>query len=341
MLRALVKRNEIAEAQTVLKDRLTRELPQKRRLKIGFRGDEFRMLTHFNSSLWFSTETLTRKDYPNIKVPRYWNAFGLGIRSSGNQYIVVEVNSPLSGYTKQVSGLFAEGSQGLYLLHTGRIGGGRKGVGKNAFKKSFEGDWVKVLDDQGRKQDAILIGRIKDRKFLQHVLRFVLEVNRFKEHIARNNRPDEDVIQREEEAAQKSIEINKRLGRVQKKQLTMSRIGQGVFRRNVERLERRCRITGVASKTHLRASHIKPWRRSTNEEKLDGNNGLLLAPHIDHLFDRGYISFADNGQLRLSKNLDKATLNKWHIPSRTNVGSFNKDQRRYLNYHRRYVFRDQ
>jgi putative restriction endonuclease len=48
------------------------------------------------------------------------------------------------------------------------------------------------------------------------------------------------------------------------------------------------------------ASHIKPWCESTNEERLNGENGLLLTPSIDHLFDRGFISFEDNGELLIS-----------------------------------------
>jgi hypothetical protein len=52
----------------------------------------------------------------------------------------------------------------------------------------------------------------------------------------------------------------------------------------VMRIERACRITGVNREEHLRASHCKPWRDSTNDERLDGENGLLLTPSIDHLF---------------------------------------------------------
>ena len=66
------------------------------------------------------------------------------------------------------------------------------------------------------------------------------------------------------------------------------------------RIERACRITGVTREEHLRASHCKPWRDSSNEERLDGENGLLLTPNADHLFDRGFIGFEDNGDVRVS-----------------------------------------
>ena len=70
-----------------------------------------------------------------------------------------------------------------------------------------------------------------------------------------------------------------------------------MYKSRVELLEEGCRVTGVRRPQHLVASHIKPWRDSTDAEKLDGHNGLLLSPHVDHLFDRAYISFSDSGKL--------------------------------------------
>lgn len=84
----------------------------------------------------------------------------------------------------------------------------------------------------------------------------------------------------------------------QKQQIILARKGQGQFRKNVQRLERFCRVTKVNRPEHLRASHCKPWRDCENaDERLNGENGLLLTPSIDHLFDRGFISFEDNGLL--------------------------------------------
>jgi putative restriction endonuclease len=71
---------------------------------------------------------------------------------------------------------------------------------------------------------------------------------------------------------------------------------------------------------------------------LDGYNGLLLSPHIDHLFDRGYISFSDTGDLLLSKDVSQSLLQPWGITLPRNVGSFCKEQRVYLEHHRRSVF---
>ena len=91
------------------------------------------------------------------------------------------------------------------------------------------------------------------------------------------------------------------IGEVERTQLVRARRGQGVFRANVRLTESRCRVTHLSDPAHLHASHIKPWKDSTDEEKLNGCNGLLLSPHVDHLFDRGLISFTDNGDLLLSE----------------------------------------
>jgi hypothetical protein len=118
--------------------------------------------------------------------------------------------------------------------------------------------------------------------------------------------------------------------------VVLARRGQGIFKQRVMRIERTCRITGVTREEHLRASHCKPWRDSSNEERLDGENGLLLTPTVDHLFDRGFIGFEDNGDVIVSPVADKASLQRMGVnPMRTiNVGHFTTGQRRYLSFHR-------
>ena len=74
-------------------------------------------------------------------------------------------------------------------------------------------------------------------------------------------------------------------------------------------------------------------------EKLDGNNGLLLSPHVDQLFDGGWISFSDSGDLMRSSRLDSNVLGRWQIPEILNVGSFNEGQKKYLAFHRESVFK--
>lgn len=121
--------------------------------------------------------------------------------------------------------------------------------------------------------------------------------------------------------------------------IVLARRGQGLFKTRVMNIERACRITGVSREEHLRASHCKPWRDATNAERLDGENGLLLTPTIDHLFDRGFIAFEDNGKVIVSPVAHSESLRRMGIdPTQPpSVGSFSTGQRRYLEFHRENV----
>jgi HNH endonuclease len=123
--------------------------------------------------------------------------------------------------------------------------------------------------------------------------------------------------------------------------LVQSRRGQGLFRDNVRSVERACRITRVERMEHLIASHVQPWRDSNNEQRLDDENGLLLTPTVDHLFDKGFISFEDSGQLIVSPVADQKSLKRMGIEPEgpVNVGAFSEGQRRYLEFHRENVLR--
>jgi putative restriction endonuclease len=122
----------------------------------------------------------------------------------------------------------------------------------------------------------------------------------------------------------------------EKEAIVLARRGQGLFRQRVSSIESRCRVTGVSNPGHLRASHCKPWRDSNNEERLNGENGLLLTPSIDHLFDRGFISFATEGTLIISPVAHKPSLERMGIKTTeiVRVGGFTAGQRGFLEYHR-------
>jgi hypothetical protein len=138
----------------------------------------------------------------------------------------------------------------------------------------------------------------------------------------------------------RDIQFSQIEGNLEKIQLVKSRRGQGIFKANVRLIETACRVTGVSNIKHLRASHIKPWAQSDDKEKLDGFNGLLLSPHVDHLFDKGFITFEDNGNLCISKLLNFKVLAQWNLEKVKNVGNFTSEQKSYLNFHREKVFKE-
>lgn len=124
-------------------------------------------------------------------------------------------------------------------------------------------------------------------------------------------------------------------------QLSTVRAKQSLFRRRLLTVEKSCRLTGIEDLRFLRASHIKPWSRcATGDERVDGNNGLLLSPHADFLFDRGWITFEDGGALVRSHRLPEEVIHRIGLdltPGRA-CGSFAGSQRVYLEYHRNAVF---
>lgn len=155
----------------------------------------------------------------------------------------------------------------------------------------------------------------------------------------------EDVIERR-------IAADAQLDDTVKKSVILARRGQGKFRASVEATEPACRLTGVANPSLLIASHIKPWRLcSSAQERLDGMNGLLLTPDADWLFDRGFISFEDDGAIMISPRVDRADLRRLGFEHLVNerfelaeaqtswqVSAFPVQRRPYLAYHRSQVF---
>lgn len=148
-----------------------------------------------------------------------------------------------------------------------------------------------------------------------------------------------DDLEMLETRLEQHIEKDVAISETDRTAIVRARRGQGLFRDRVAQIEKRCRITGVDNPAHLVASHCKPWRDATNEERLDGENGLLLTPSVDHLFDRGFIGFEDTGQLIVSPIAHKPSLLRMGIEENevVNVGSFTSWQKRFLEFHRNSV----
>ncbi|HFT7412830.1 HNH endonuclease [Stenotrophomonas maltophilia] len=121
---------------------------------------------------------------------------------------------------------------------------------------------------------------------------------------------------------------------------TEVRTKQRLFRERLIGVEKGCRLTGIEDLRFLRASHIKPWADSTHSERVDGENGLLLAPHADLLFDRGWISFSTSGRLLVSSSLPSDVQVRLGLKLNTSLryGFFSSKQLSFLEFHREVVF---
>ncbi|WP_186424957.1 HNH endonuclease [Cupriavidus metallidurans] len=118
--------------------------------------------------------------------------------------------------------------------------------------------------------------------------------------------------------------------------LVVQRVGQDLFRNALmDYWQGRCCVTGLAVTPLLRASHIKPWAKClSDDERLDVFNGLLLAPHIDALFDGGWISFSDVGGLLVSEALPSAARAQLGVSSEWTIRSLKPAHAPYLAFHR-------
>jgi putative restriction endonuclease len=136
------------------------------------------------------------------------------------------------------------------------------------------------------------------------------------------------------------VKADEAISETEKSAIVLSRRGQGLFRARVASLEKKCRITGVTNLEFLRASHTKPWRDASNSERLDGENGFLLTPDADLLFDRGFLSFENTGKVLVSPVADRTAIEQMGITNSMlqNVGSFSEGQRKYLDFHRENIF---
>lgn len=123
--------------------------------------------------------------------------------------------------------------------------------------------------------------------------------------------------------------------------LIVQRVGQDMFRRGlIDYWEGRCPLSGLAVVELLRASHIKPWVDcETDKERLDVFNGLLLAPHLDAAFDRGFMTLDDEGCVVLSASLDAGARTALGLDGSLRQVALTGAHCAYLHWHRRRVFR--
>tara|TARA_B100000965_G_C19573246_1_gene750079 strand:+ start:609 stop:1478 length:870 start_codon:yes stop_codon:yes gene_type:complete len=121
----------------------------------------------------------------------------------------------------------------------------------------------------------------------------------------------------------------------ERKGLVTSRVGQGVYRRRLlDKWDSKCSVTGVGITKILISSHIVPWRDSNDIERRDVDNGILLTPTLDGLFDKYLITFDNNGKIIFSNDLDENELDTLGINSDMKLSFLNSRTKSYLKRHR-------
>lgn len=144
-----------------------------------------------------------------------------------------------------------------------------------------------------------------------------------------------DLTQIDVSADIRQVMENKALSETEKTAMISIRMGQGSFRKQLINMWGGCAVTGYRNPQMLLASHIKPWRKSSNEERLDKFNGLLLLANLDKVFDLGFISFDDKGKVLISDYLEQPEVLGLKPEMSFAIRSEHKP---YLGYHRDELF---
>ena len=127
----------------------------------------------------------------------------------------------------------------------------------------------------------------------------------------------------------------KRPNETERKGLVTSRVGQGAYRKSIlHRWEYKCAVTGFEKLDVLVASHIVPWSKATNDERLDPYNGILLSPTYDALFDRHFISFEKSGKIILTEKVNIDSFHRLGVTGKEVIKDFRTDNHYYLERHR-------
>lgn len=118
----------------------------------------------------------------------------------------------------------------------------------------------------------------------------------------------------------------------------VQRRGQAIFKSKLLEDSGECAICKMDEPSLLIASHIKPWKYSSNFERLDKYNGFLLCPNHDKLFDQGLITFTDEGNIVVSSYLTPKTKKAFGLPETLCI-YLDEAHKKYLSWHRENCFK--
>lgn len=179
-------------------------------------------------------------------------------------------------------------------------------------------------------EESLRIGRDK-YKTPRDMINFKSALRKYRSFLTSDFRhqQDETVL-----AAARTVERDTHIPATERNALVRARVGQGLFRERLIDFWHGCSISSFSHYDILMASHIKPWRVSDNQQRLDVYNGLLLLPNFDKLFDKGYISFADSGKIVFSRYFPHEDRVLLGINDSTRLLRVESSHKPYLRFHR-------
>lgn len=174
MITVITNRQQIENLHRQFHSKLDRHFRARINCWVGYPGGNFEDTVRYSTDLdiWISVQYLNT---------RFWNGFGIGKPTEGrNNSLAGEINFPYEHINRRIAGVFAQDDTGnIFVLHRGRIGGGRPGIRKAYFKDNFRGDFVSAVDGD-RETEFCLVGELNSRHFSRQVSNFISEIYRVK-----------------------------------------------------------------------------------------------------------------------------------------------------------------
>jgi hypothetical protein len=181
VLLLIESKDEISQAQRRLESTIRRNFTRKVAKGIGYPGGSRSNVHVFTDGKhWYWPSTAD----PTDSNPRRLNWFGLFKENTGLG-ITVEINTPYEGRNDKIAGFFARDmkTDAVYLMHSGRVGGGRKGVGKTEFLK-WRGELVEdVVDNAGDIRKGVLVMPVEGVAASRSAIRYIDAIARFKKAV--------------------------------------------------------------------------------------------------------------------------------------------------------------
>ena len=144
--------------------------------EVGWRGGHDRFPLHWHETAGFWV-------FFGKELSHYWCPYGtMDPNSHSSVNITCEINPPTEGIDRRYGGIFLKDSgSGLYLAHSGKVGGGRKGIGKTRFLEEYSGDLLENVGwPDGVTAEVVLLGKIGGKSFVKNIAGFIRAVEAFK-----------------------------------------------------------------------------------------------------------------------------------------------------------------
>jgi len=175
-MRIIKQKDSIAKAQELLQKRFVEASDESITVDIGWKGET----VHDRQVYWIAKENIWA--YSRLRGNRYRNVFGVGkplARSSVS--IDCLINIPIDGIDRKIAGAYAIDDVGdFYIIHRGKIGGGKEGIGKELFVQQYTGEWD-IVEDGDRQSRVVILGSLDDPDLITKISKFVYEVRRIKD----------------------------------------------------------------------------------------------------------------------------------------------------------------